>query len=354
MKRWMLRVLKRLGAPVLAVAALVLFNYLRHFVIWAPTEAAQFTSEDGTVIRGTLVRPSDSGAHPAIVMLHGSGPENIYGFDYRTLANAFARKGFAVLLYDKRGVGESDGDFSTATYRDFVLDAIAATNFLAEHPAIDADNIGIHAVSEGAWFAPEVVYRTGQISFVVNKVGPPSSWMDTVIWEVENELLAAGVPAAEIGPLLEVTLRRWQYYVDTGVDPSLAEGPERASIEAEMQRIMRLNPAAATVLPDKLVPYDEAEYARISANFGYDPGPYLQSIDVPMIYLYGTDDVNIPTMRSVRYLEMLRDDHDKPVDIVVYEGVGHPLMSWTGALEGGYVPGYLDRIGTWSADQVVR
>lgn len=354
MKQMLLRTLKVAGVLMLMVIALAGYNYLRNYVFWSPSEQASFASGDGTRIGGTLIKPSDQGIYPAVIILHGAGPENINAIDYRTVANAFVRYGFAVLLYDKRGVGASEGDFRSASYTDFIADAIASVEHLARREDIDAGSIGIHAISEGAWFALEVAHRAGNVAFIVNKVGSPFSWMDTVIWEVESDLLAAGVEASDLDPLLELSFRRWQYYVDAGTDPGLAEGGLRDAINAEMQRLMALYPAASGALPRELAPYDAEAYAIYAANFSYDPGPYLEMIDVPTIYLYGTDDINIPTTRSVEFLEKFRDERRKDIDIVVYDGLGHGLITWRGILDGGYAPGYLDLIGTWAAEKLVR
>ncbi len=71
---------------------------------------------------GTLCQPDDDGPYPAALLLSGSGPldrdSNIPGqrLDIsKALAEGLAARGVASLRYDKRGVGESGGDFVTAT-----------------------------------------------------------------------------------------------------------------------------------------------------------------------------------------------------------------------------------------------
>src|SRR4051794_33792490 len=58
-------------------------------------------------LAGTLVLPAAPGPHAAVVLLHGSGPQKRDLF----MARWFAEQGIAALAYDKRGVGESAGDF---------------------------------------------------------------------------------------------------------------------------------------------------------------------------------------------------------------------------------------------------
>jgi pimeloyl-ACP methyl ester carboxylesterase len=342
MKRWFVAALKVMGALMFVAAAVFLFNYLRHVVFWAHTETIEFASADGTVLRGTLVKPSREGAPPAVVMLHGSGPDGQDEPSYKVQANAIVRSGVAVLLYDKRGVGESDGDFAAAEYRDFIADGIAAVKYLATRADVDASNIGLHTNSESGWFAPEIAVTTGQVAWIFNRVGPPLSWRHTVIWEVRNDLLAAGVTEAELPPLLEVTMRRWQHYIDVDADPLLAEGSEHDSINAELKRLVVEIPAAEGEIPDELPDYEAGLYRNAAERLGYDPQPFLWQLEIPLVYTFGADDINVPTAASVAWLESLRAEYPNDIRVVAYEGVGHPLANLTGIFNAGYVPAYMD------------
>ena len=256
-----------LGTVLLLALLLFAWNYLRFIVFWAPTEEVAFESEPGITIRGTLIKPADAGVFPAVVLLHGSGPESRSGPAYHVLANIIVRSGVAVLLYDKRGVGESDGDFDSALYSDFITDAVAAVRYLAVRDDIDPQNIGLHGNSESGWLTPEIAHTSGQVAWIFNRVGPPLSWMDNVIWEVRNDLLASGVAESDLEPLLENTRRRWEYYVAAGRDPSLADSPERDAINADLAQLLDATPAARSELPDELAPYDAGAYAGYAADF---------------------------------------------------------------------------------------
>src|SRR5690606_33184050 len=72
-----------------------------------------FESDDVT-IAGTLLRPVTPGPHPALVMIHGSGP--VTRDALRPFADHFARNGVAVLITDKRGTGRSSGQWVRATF----------------------------------------------------------------------------------------------------------------------------------------------------------------------------------------------------------------------------------------------
>ena len=342
MKNLAMRLLKVFLVLVAGAAVLFAYNYLRFAVFWLPAEEVAFTSEPGITLRGTLVKPAETGAYPAVIILHGSGPESREEVSYRVMANTIARSGTAVLLYDKRGVGESDGDFESATFQNLVADAVAAVAYLAGRDDIDAGNIALLGNSQSGWFTPEVAYRSGHVAYIVNRVGPPLSWMDNVIWEVRNDLLADGVRESELGPLLENSRRRWEYYVDAAADPTLGTGARRDSINAELQRLRMQVPAAQNRMPEELAPYDADDYRGYAADIGYDPREYLEAIDVPILYVFAENDINVPTAQSVEFLESFRQQYHKDIEIVVLEGVGHSMAGWTGLLTAGYVPEFID------------
>ncbi len=334
---------------VALVVAMVAYNAGRHLVFWSPTENIVFDSGD-IRLAGTLIKPAGAGVFPAVVILHGSGPETRRGPGYRVAANALVRSGFAVLIYDKRGTGASGGDFDAALYRDFIADATAAVHYLASREDIDSDRIGLNGNSEGGWFTPEIAAVTDGVAFIVNKAGPPLSWIETVLWEVRNEFLAEGAAEADLDTLLALTQRRWDYLRAAAADPTLAVGPEREAIEAAISEI-RATVANADQLVEDLPDYDADVYQKF-ANYSYGPSAYLREINIPMLYIFGELDVNVPTAQSVAFLESFREECKKSIAIHVLPGVGHMLYTWKGLLEFLYPPGYLDFIGSWAAEQV--
>jgi fermentation-respiration switch protein FrsA (DUF1100 family) len=68
----------------------------------------QFKTTDGTTLRGWHYMPDGSGEHPTIILAHGfSAVKEMYLDKY---AEAFAKQGFASIVYDNRNFGASDGE----------------------------------------------------------------------------------------------------------------------------------------------------------------------------------------------------------------------------------------------------
>lgn len=346
----MLKTISRFALSLLGLALLLVgYVVLRHVVFWVPTEDVVFQNGD-VVLAGTMVKPASTGHFPAVVLLHGSGPETRGGPTTRVVANVLVRNGYAVLMYDKRGVGESSGNFEEALYPDFVSDAIAAVDYLTTRDDIDSGLIGIYAVSEGAWFAPEVAVRTQKVAFIFNKVGSTLPVEESWLWEVGNDLLGDGFSRADAAKLVDLTRMRWDYYQDVASDPSLAAGPRRDAINVEIARVIAEVPNAETVIDPELVAYDQEDLVRFAANSAYDPGPFVLELDIPMYFTYGELDPNVPTKQSVAELDALQVT-GKNIEYRVFPGVGHGLATWKGALELGYVPGYLDTLDRWTDDR---
>ncbi|NKB32800.1 MAG: alpha/beta fold hydrolase [Pseudomonadales bacterium] len=125
-------------------------------------------------LKGLLCVPDGDGPFPAFLYVSGSGPidrdDNISGMplnNSKIIAEHLAQQGIASLRYDKRGVGESSGDFDLATYTDLVDDAAACANFLIQHTATNPDKIYIVGHSEGTIIAPQVAIKNNKVAGII-------------------------------------------------------------------------------------------------------------------------------------------------------------------------------------------
>jgi fermentation-respiration switch protein FrsA (DUF1100 family) len=101
----------------------------------------------GLTCRGWLYRPEGpDGAVPAIVMSHGFSATKEMGLP--SFAERFRAAGFAVLVFDYRFLGASDGDERGRIVPQEQHDDLrAAIGFLAAQPGIDAGRIGLWGTS---------------------------------------------------------------------------------------------------------------------------------------------------------------------------------------------------------------
>lgn len=162
-------------------------------------------------LRGHLHSPvAPTGRAPGILIIPGFadtavGPHNMHVAMARTLAVS----GFAVLRFDYRGQGESDGDFRQFTAMSGLDDAYAALDTLRIQPGVDASRLGVVGFSLGAALACEIAARIPDVSALVllAPVAFPQAvfrtfftddhlnqaerqgWMDWLGWAVGNAYL---------------------------------------------------------------------------------------------------------------------------------------------------------------------
>jgi pimeloyl-ACP methyl ester carboxylesterase len=341
------------AGSLLLVAGSVGWTAYRHYA-WAGEPERVVFKSGGLSLNGLLVKPEGKAPHAAIVFLHGSGrADGVHDLpDHRIHANAFVRKGLAVLVYDKRGTGDSEGDFATASYNDFVQDAVAAVTFLRARGDINPSRIGLLGTSEGGWLAPEVATTAADVAFIINKCGSPLSWQETVLFEIENELTAARIDPDTIRQALELRTRTWKYYLAAAADSGQAGGAERDAINAELVALRKRQDSKSIGLPAALPDYDANAYTLLASKVSYDPTPFLKKVDLPMLWVFGQNDVNVPTAKSVATLERLKTQFRRDITTKVYPSVGHSLMDWKSLANGGYVDGYLEFISDWARDHI--
>lgn len=139
---------------------------------------------DTVRLAGTLYVPISSQQVPAIIFLHGSGSESRFASAY--YADYFARRGIAVLIYDKRGVGKSTGNWRTSSFIDLARDAIAGIKLLEESKKIDAKNIGVYGHSQGGSICPMVLNMHPRLSFGISSGSAGVSMEESDWYEVQN------------------------------------------------------------------------------------------------------------------------------------------------------------------------
>ncbi len=90
--------------------------------------AIDVTIDTGAVmLAGTLLTPLDNSPAPAVILIPGLGAATRNGSwnMYRRIGEYLAERGIAVLLYDKRGVGGSTGDWESESFDERAHDVAA-------------------------------------------------------------------------------------------------------------------------------------------------------------------------------------------------------------------------------------
>ena len=242
-------------------------------------EDVRFTNRD-VQLAGTLIAPSTGGRHPAIVLVHGSGAENrAYMLPW---ARFLIRHGIAVLGYDKRGVGESTGDWNAATYEELAGDAGAAVEYLKTRQDIDAAQIGLLGISQAGWIMPLAAVRSRDVAFLISISGAGVTPAETTIDQARNEMTMTGMPAATVADI--VALIGLQY------DVARTGNGWDAYAAAREKLVARMGPPPETAFPSTP---DHPQWQVIRRTYFFDPQPTLRQLTVPTLAIWGELDNNI-------------------------------------------------------------
>lgn len=171
-------------------------------VQWAPpsyADPAAFREEDVVVgtgnvrLPGTISIPKSEGKHPAVVLLHGSGPndrDETIGPNriLKDIAWGLATRGLVVLRYDKRTRAmPSAFDPATGTLDDEVIDdAVAAVALLRDRPEVDSARIFVLGHSLGGVAAPYVAKRDGAVAGTIAVAAPGRPLLDVIAYQIEH------------------------------------------------------------------------------------------------------------------------------------------------------------------------
>jgi uncharacterized protein len=252
-------------------------------------------------LAGTLVLPEGSRPHPAVILFHGSGPQKRDLFTARW----FAAEGVAALAYDKRGVGESGGDFRKVPFMELCEDGFGAIKSLQSREEIDAKRIGVWGLSQGGWLGPLAASRSPDVAFVIAVSGPGVSPGEQMIVYYANELRRQGVDEGDVREASTVRRDIWRYMASgLGYEKIKAELDEsrtkRWYIQARLQQDDSFGPLPEPAELSKAVGRSEIWFKQEAV---YDPVPALRALRVPALFLFGDHDQLIPVDESVAVIQ---------------------------------------------------
>ena len=302
-------------------------------------------------LAGTLIAPSTSGRHPAIVLVHGSGAETREHM--LPFSRFLVRHGVAVLGYDKRGVGESTGDWNTASFEDLAGDAVAAVEYLKTRRDIDAVQIGLLGVSQAGWVMPLAAVRTKDIAFLISISGAGVPGAETTIDQARNEMTASGMPPEVVEQIVGL-MKLQNQFARTGEGwDAYAATREKLVARAQAARVQWPPPDLFPGTPDH--PY----WQFMRRLYFYDPAPTLRQLKTPTLALWGELDNNIVAGKNKPAWDAaLNAAGNRDYTLVVVPKANHDMLE---AKVGNndeipslqrFVPSYFETIEDWLAKRI--
>jgi pimeloyl-ACP methyl ester carboxylesterase len=286
-------------------------------------------------LAGTLMRPHGPGPHPAVVMIHGAAGG--LRDSYRIYAEHFVRGGMAALVYDKRGFGGSTGN-SKLTFADKADDAEAWLDHLRAREEIRSDRVGVWGYSNGSWVAPILTARRPEVAFLAVVGAAGTTGLETEIHRRAFDLREQGVPEQQIAGVVE----QWRIVYDL-LD---TRESDRAAVTRfdELARAARGSPELNSVRLHEYAiqvpflgpvpPYatyqdivaDLPRHSTTSDEWITDPVDSYRKIKVPVLFIVGDNDSNLPGMVGARRVARALDDAgNSAATVLVLPETGHAL-----------------------------
>lgn len=294
----------------------------------------------GVTLAGTLTRPIAAGAHPALLLVSGSGAqdrdESVFGHrPFLVLSDALTRSGFAVLRLDDRGVGGSTGDLFNSTLDELAEDVIGAVEFLAARTDLDPNHIGVIGHSEGGLVATLAAAKTGRITRVCLLATP-------------------ALPIREVREMQTASIGRSQGASDAAIEAIRAFNREAfdaaaAGVDGDSlnRRLSDAGRRLLSAIPDNDRPhYTALVQDLVTTAVGYStpwfrsllnfqPSLILQSLRCPSLVLFGGKDTQVDADANHRaLLESLDAEARARCQIIVLPSLNHMLQTArTGGLD---------------------
>ncbi|WP_370636469.1 alpha/beta hydrolase [Cohnella sp. CFH 77786] len=215
-----------------------------------PYETVEWDSE-GRMVRGWMLPQPGAVKPPAVLVVHGWGSNRSRVLRY---ALPLHEAGYAVLMYDARGHGDSDS-YPTPSGLMFKEDFLTALNWLRRRPDIDPGRIGVIGHSLGGFGAVLALEEGAQIQALVTDSMPVR--FSTMIGSELRRRRLPEFPLAYLIPYLMIRRSR--------IPRSAVKRADPAAILADPARGRNVPVLLIHSRKDSYVPAAELEYVLSQA-----------------------------------------------------------------------------------------
>ncbi len=278
---------------------------------------------------GTLALPAEgSGPFPALVLVHGSGPndrdEAVGGAKpFRDLAGGLAARGIAVLRYEKRTKvhGAKMAGKPVTLEEEVVDDALSAAALLRATPGVDPKRVAVLGHSLGGTMAPRIASRDRALAGIV--------------------LLAGAARAPE-----ELVEDQMDYLASVGAAPKDVV----AATKADVARLKTLSPGSPEAATATLLGVPASYWLSFR---GYDPAATAKGLGIPVLVLQGGRDYQVTAKDLERWKRAL--EGDPRATIRLFPSLNHLFVAGEGPSSpveyerpGHVAPEVIEAIAAWA------
>ncbi|QNH61843.1 alpha/beta hydrolase family protein [Hymenobacter sediminicola] len=308
-------------------------------------------------LSGMLTVPAGPGPFPAVVLVSDSGPQDRDAGEqeyrmFSILGDYLTRRGIAVLRFDDRGTGKSQGIYLTATTQDLVGDAQAAMAFLRGRELINPQEIGFIGHGEGANVALLAAADAGPAkpAFVISMAGYGLPGRHVLTRQQLEIMRLIGASPAQVKASMELHADMIDIIRQT---PNDAQARGKVAATLRMSNT-DLDPHMARARAVQLT----SPWSRYFIDF--EPMRKLPDVKCPVLAINGADDLQVEATNNLAMLRKgLRSNRD--VTTRRLTGVNHWLQpkmeEWAivnGEQQPTFSPKALDVMREWIAKRTTQ
>ena len=302
------------------------------------SEDVSFTNTKlGILLKGTFTKPFGADNAPAVVLISGSGPsdrnQTIFGHKvFLVIADYLTRSGFAVLRYDDRGAGESEGSFRNATVKDHAVDASFAVDYLKSRSDVDSARIGLIGHSLGAEIAPIAATINNSTAFVVLMAGSGISLKEVIFEQCDAVYTSMGATKEGIALNQEILASTMEIFKNS-VNDSIAKEDIKRSLASFDHKVAALEQSDREKIglssPLKLSDYSNLLMPFMRYDLFHNPSETLKNVKCPVFALIGDKDIQVLPYNLNLIEKALISGGNKNVTTKLYKNRNHLLQDCT-------------------------
>lgn len=279
-------------------------------------------------LSGTLTIPDGEGPFPAVILITGSGAQNrdeeLMGHKpFLVIADYLTRHGIAVLRYDDRGVGKSQGNYAVATTADLATDAEAAFGFLLNHKAIDKTKIGLAGHSEGGLISCITASSNPGIAFVISLAGQGVTGEEILYRQQADIGRASGMSEARLKETHDINKKLYSILKK-----------EKDNLKAEKKimdtylDILKKKKLTQSEINNSMAELKGSFNASVYPWFRYfltaDPATFWRNVKCPVLALNGEKDLQVAAEVNLPAIEKaVKAGGNKNVTVKSFPGLNH-------------------------------
>ena len=251
----------------------------------------EFRSGDFKIV-GTVSIPSLKESYPGVLLIPGSGQvdrnENVKKIHinvFRKIAYFLADNNVATLRYDKRGVGESEGNFWETGFHDNASDALSALVYLKNYKGIQSNKVFLLGHSEGALISTKLAGSGVDIAGTILLAGAAQKGEDILKWQAQQVVKGLKGFNSWIIKLFRIDVAK-----------------------AQQKQIDKIKRSSKDWYRVQLIARINAKWMR--EFLAYNPADDLPNIKVPILAITGSKDIQVNPEDLKKMAELVNVDFE--------------------------------------------